>query len=376
MGVSPYSVDLPQWSVLGNFSASLMFSFALLEGVKTFKLEYQTGLLTYAKAKAQMERDIRKSYYQMLLLQENVGLLRESYAAAERQVTMARANYNAGLAPQLTLLQAQVARDNMKPNIDQAENGLKLLMANFAMTLGLDYDTQFELVPVEGELNYISLELKDLISKASQGKPDIIELRQSILYTTSARKSQALQMHTPYLNFAWAYAPTFIRDPWKDSWGEGDNWMDRGNFSITLGMSLNSLFPFTKQGQGLKDMDNTLRTLNITLAQAIRGTELEIYNTVFTLEKAQVTAEAQAQTVELAERSYRLTEEAYRAGLQDLLQVQNADLSRRQARVQMLEQQFNYRTGLIDLEYSIGVPFGTLSSQGSLDSQGDAGSVK
>ena len=64
----------------------------------------------------------------------------------------------------------------------------------------------------------------------------------------------------------------------------------------------------------------------------------------------------------LADRTYQLTEEAYRAGLQELLQVQSADLSRRQARVQMLEQQFNYRTGLIDLEYSIGVPFGALSS--------------
>jgi outer membrane protein TolC len=112
-------------------------------------------------------------------------------------------------------------------------------------------------------------------------------------------------------------------------------------------------------------MDNNLRALNIGLAQAIRGTEIEIYYTVFSLERAQISAETQAQTVALAERSYQLTEEAYRAGLQELLQVQNADLARRQARVQMLEQQFNYRTGLIDLEYSIGVPFGTLSNGGN-----------
>jgi outer membrane protein TolC len=46
--------------------------------------------------------------------------------------------------------------------------------------------------------------------------------------------------------------------------------------------------------------------------------------------------------------------------LQDFFQVQSAEQSLRQARVQMLEQQFNYLNGLIDLEYSIGVPFGTL----------------
>ncbi|WP_010259502.1 TolC family protein [Treponema primitia] len=359
---SPLQPEL--WSFNGNLSASLNFSFALIEGINSVKVNYQSGLLSFAKARAQMERDIRKSYYQMLLLQENIALLQGSFANAERQVTMAQANYRNGLVPQLTLLQAQVSRDNLKPSIDQMENGLKVAMANFAMSLGLDYDTQFELVPVTGDLNYISLDVKDLITKSANGKPDILELRQSVLAMQSLRKVQALQLYTPYINFAWNYSPTLL-GPWDNSWGDGDNWMDRGAFSITLGMSLNSLFPFTKQGQGLKDTDNNLRAQNILLAQAIRGTEIEIYNTVFSLERAQISAETQAQTVALAERSYQLTEEAYRAGLQELLQVQNADLARRQARVQMLEQQFNYRTGLIDLEYSIGVPFGTLSNGGN-----------
>jgi outer membrane protein TolC len=353
-----------QWSFNGTFSASLNFSFALIEGIRSIKLDYQAGLISYAKAQAQMERDIRKSYYQMLLLQENIALLRESFVNAERQVAMARANYNSGLVPQLTLFQAQVNRDTMKPAIDQAENGLRLTMANFAMNLGLDYDTQFELVPVTGDLDYIPLDVKDLIAKAVQGKPDIMELRQNLLSAESGRKAQALQLHTPSINFAWNYAPT-LSGPWDKSWFEGDNWADRGRCSVTLGMNLNSLLSCTKQGQGLKDADNNIRSLNIALAQTIRGTEIEIYNTILTLEQARVSAETQVQTVALAEQSYRLTEEAYRAGLQDLLQVQSADLSRRQAQVQVLEQQFNYLTGLIDLEYSIGVPFGTLSNWGN-----------
>jgi hypothetical protein len=45
--------------------------------------------------------------------------------------------------------------------------------------------------------------------------------------------------------------------------------------------------------------------------------------------------------------------------------VQNAELELKQAKVSVLEQQFNYLNGLIDLEYSIGVPFGTLSSKES-----------
>jgi outer membrane protein TolC len=361
-----YSVDVPQWSVSGNFSASLTFSFALIQGIRNIKANYQTGLLSYAKALAQTERDVRKAYYQMLLLQENISVLRSSFASAERQVATAQANYNSGLAPQLTLFQAQVSRDTMRPTIDQAENGLKLAMANFAMNLGLDYDTRFELVPVRGEPDYGSLNLQDLIRRAVNGKPDLMELRQTLLATEYGRKAQALQLYTPALIFSWNYSPA-MAGPWDNDWLDGDNWRDQGAFSITLSMSLNSLLPFTKQGQSLKDTDNALRTLNINLAQAIRGTEIEIYNTILSLEQSKTQAETQAATVALAERTYRLTEEAYRAGLQDFLQVQSTALSLEQARVQMLEQQFNYRTGLIDLEYSIGVPFGTLSNGGNAE---------
>jgi outer membrane protein TolC len=92
-----------------------------------------------------------------------------------------------------------------------------------------------------------------------------------------------------------------------------------------------------------------------------RETELEIYTKINSLEKIRTTADAQQAAVELAEQSYRLTEEAYRAGLQDFQAVQSAALALEQAKLQLLTQQFNYLSDLIDLEYSIGVPFGTLS---------------
>jgi outer membrane protein TolC len=337
----------------------------MVEGIRSIKQDYQTGLLNYAMAQTKMEQTIRKAYYDMLLAQENIAIQRESFANAERQVTMAQANYNNGLVPQLTLLQAQVSRDNLKPAIDQAETNFKLAMANFAMNLGLEYDTQFELVPVTGDLTYVPLDVKELVTKAANGKPEIMELRQQLLTLTSQRKAQALGFFTPYLRFGFDYSPTFL-GLW-DNMDDTDFWNghDSGIFSVTLGISLNSLFPFTKQGQGLKDFDNNIKAATIGLAQRIQGSEIEVYNTVLSLQRMQITAETLAQTVELADRSYRLTEEAYRAGLQELFSVQNADLARSQARLQMLSQQFDYLKGLIDLEYSIGVPFGTLSNGGN-----------
>ncbi|MDR0622886.1 MAG: TolC family protein [Treponema sp.] len=360
-GTTPYSVEAPQWHVQGNVSATLALTAALFAGIKTIRQDYRAGLVTFEKAKIQLERDVRKSYYQMLLLEESLAVQRDSLAAAERQVSIAQANYNSGLAPELTLLQAQVNLETLKPDIEEGENNFKLAMANFAMLLGLPYDTRFELIPREGDISYADLDTAELISKAASGKIDILELQQQILYIKSGRAAQALQLRTPNLILAWNYSPTFIADPWKDDWGDSDLWQKSGAFSITLQWKLNNLLPFTKEGQGLKDVDNQIKTATIGLARMIRGTELEIYNTVLSLEKTQASIEARNQTVMLARRSYESTERAYRAGLQDSNSVQNAEEALRQARMGVVQQQFNYLLGLIDLEYATGVPFGTLS---------------
>jgi len=360
---TPYSFDMPQWHIVGNIQMSLTISAAMFENMKRLRIDYEGGLLSYDKAKAQLERDVRKAYHNILLLQENIALMRGSYANVERQVQMAQANYNAGLAPELTLLQARVARENMRPVIDQVENGMKLSLAQFAMFLGLNYDTNFELEPLSENIGVVSLDVIDTISKASKEKPDIRELRNTIMMLQSARRAQVYAL-TPSLTLGWSSASAFIKDPWKDSWFDSsDDWKKSGSFSLTFALRLHSLIPFSTDSQGIKNLDDQIKTAAIGLAQLVNGTEIEVYNTVLALEKTRKNTKAQEETVGLAEQSFRLTEEAYRAGLQDYFQVQNAEQSLRQARVQLLEQQFNYLNGLIDLEYSLGVPFGTLSQR-------------
>ena len=366
--VTPYSVEVPQWRIVGNLQASLNLNAAMFENITRLRLDYESGLLTYEKAKAQLERDVRKAYHNMLLLQENIALLRSSFENVDRQVQMANANYNAGMVPELVYLQARVARENMRPMIDQAENGLKLSMAQFAMFLGLDYNTSFELIPVASNVDFIPFDVAEMIKQASSKKPDILELRQTILMMESARKAQIYAL-TPSLSLSWSGNSIFIpfgetQFTEKANFFKWDDWQKSGTFSITLGARLHSLLPWSTDSQGIKNIEDQITTANIGLAQLIRGTEIEIYNIILSLERARTSADVQAQTVALAEQSHRLTEQAYRAGLQDHSQVQNAEQSLHQARVQMLELQFNYLNSLIDLEYAIGVPFGTLSSKG------------
>ena len=363
-GVIPYSVSLPQWHVNGAFSATLNLSVALFEGVRSLNLDYQAGTISYDKAKLQIEQNVRKMYNNILLLEENAVLLQEMFDNTQRQADMAEANYKAGLAARLTWLQAQVAVENMKPSINDLDNSLKSLKGNFALLLGMSYDTPFELVPLSSGVSYIPQDVADLISKAASGKPDIMELEANIMTLRSQQKALKIQTYTPYISLGWSVSSLFNPqlNPFKDSWSDSSSWSKGGNFYVTVGWNINGLFPFTKEGQQIKDMNDNIQIQNDQLSQMIRDTELEIFTTVNSLEKIRTTAEAQAAAVDLAQQSYNLTEEAYKAGLQDFLSVQNSGLALEQAKLQLQTQQFNYLNGLIDLEYSTGVPFGTLTS--------------
>jgi len=371
----PITITLPQWHLNGSFSASLDFSFALIEGIRSYRLDYEAGLVGLEKAKLQMEQAVRKMYNQLLLLESNLALLKESYNNAVRQASIAQANFNAGLAPRLTLLQAQVAAENIKPNVSDLENSLKSLKGNFAILLGLSYDTPFEFEPIAFNIFDIPVELSELISRASREKPDIMELQASIMTLQSQKKALSLQQFTPFLRLGWTLTGLLnpMLDPFKDNLTNLDNWNKGGQFSVTLGLTLNNYFPFTKEGQQRKDMEANIQIQNTRLAQMVMETELEVFTKLASLEKTRTSADAQKNAVNLAEQSYKLTEEAYRSGLQDFQSVQSASLALEQAKLQLLQLNFNYLNDLIDLEYSIGVPFGTLSSA---NAAGIVGSTK
>jgi outer membrane protein TolC len=366
MGVMPYSQDVKSssWQLGGQGQIAWQgLNIALFEGLKKLKLDYQAGLVSYDKAKIQLERDIRKAYYTILLTREQIELLRQSYRNAQRQEDSARANYQAGLTPELYVMQAQVQRENLRPQMDQAETGLRLSKASFAVNLGLPFEEDFDLEPISLSTDFLPPDVEKMVKEAVNNKPDINELKAQIEAMHSARNALRYQLWTPSLGLSWGLnaGSVFTR---ADAGGTvNEAWGDltvRDTFSLSLSWSLNSILPFTTQGTNLVDLESNIRSMNINLAQAVRGTEVEVYSTMASLEQARVSAQAGRYTVQLATRSYQLTLEAYHAGLQNLLEVQNAELQLRQARIGLLQQQVNFLSGLIDLEYAIGVPFGTL----------------
>ncbi|MDR1507016.1 MAG: TolC family protein [Treponema sp.] len=352
----------PRWTAQGQLSFELGLNLATFERIKNLRLEYENGILSYEQARAQTEKTVRQTYYDVIYQGEQIDILEQSFANIQRQAAMAGANYRAGLIPEVDFLRAQVAVEIFKPGLDQAKNGLKTLTANFAFILGLPTNTEFELEAAPEEISYLQLDVDELNAKAFYGNWDIASLRKNILVTQSGQWAQFYSNYTPSLFFTWDLTRSMV-EPWENNLFNGSNWNPGGSLTIGVRFYLDRLLPFSQGAQGVKAIDDSIAVLNNRLAQLTQQTAMGVYSTVLSLEQIRSQAEAQKLTVNLAERSYELTEQAYRGGLRQLLDVQSAEQDLREARLNMLKQNTDYLKGILDLEYAIGVPFGTLEGR-------------
>jgi len=353
-----------QWSVSAGLDFSLTLNLALYNGVRATQIDYQAGRISYEQARKQIVRDVRKSFYNLLLMQENRELMVENIDAAERRYEQALINYENGMVPELTVLSAQVAWENLKPQLKAMDLGYRQAVQGFKMTLGMDLGSEIELTgSIDAEA--IDVETDDLIDRYLTDRLDIQSMLVSIRSLENQLKATKLQVYTPQLILGYNLDPTFGGDPWNDPWFGGDyEWNQRtGMFRATIALSLDGFLPFSQTQVGIRDLKDSIELSRIGLMQTIRGAEMEVDATVEQLKKSRDTMEALELNVNLARRAYEMAEEAYNAGSRELLEVENAEIDLKTAQVEVLKEKYNYLSALIDLEYQLNNNIGDMVSE-------------
>lgn len=336
------------WMVRGNVGISWNFSFALIDGMRLIKKQYEAGQITWDQTVRQNELQIRKLFYGLLLQQESLNLQKKSLENARLRAEQARVNYRNGLIPELTLLQSQVAYENARPNILKQEQALNQQLDLFGFMLGVPAGTKISL---EGEINpsFVDLNPDELISLYAQNHPDILSLQKNLEILNLNLSIQNVRAYAPDLQLSWGFQPVVsdISSNWIDTY------MDNGAFSATLAWNLTNLLPFSTNRQSARDTKDNIRKLELSLETLIEKTELDIRTQVDALAQSQAAIEASAGNIQLAQRSYDMTLVAYRNGTVELLDVRDAENQLNQAKLGLVNEKFNYLSGLLDLEYTL-----------------------
>jgi outer membrane protein TolC len=345
----------PSWEYSNSAGVSLSIAGSLLANLKLVAQNYRSGLLTYDVARRSLEKSVRQSYYNLLLEQENLKLEKSSIALKERSLADTQTKYKNGLSPELDVLSAQVALEQLKPQYDDLETTFLNDLGQFKVYLGVPLTTEIALTGSLNEAVEKALTLDKVPSLQGVDSPAVQEARMTVDSNRLSQESGDWGSWLPSLSLSYSTAPA-----WANTYGTGYAWADSGSLSLQLTYSLDSFFPWTASREKVVEAQETVRSSESQLEEARINSTLNRTNDVRKINQAVKSLSSLALNVLQAQKTYDLGLDAYNHGsksLTDLLSSQN-DLST--AQYNLLSERYTLLSTVLDLEYELDVPFGTL----------------
>lgn len=343
------------WNVAFGLSASLTLSASMIYGIKQTSIDYETGVISLDMAERRITRDVKKIFYNILLMQENITLMEQSIEAMEDRYEQAVNNYENGLVSEYIMLSTQVAYENTKPGLQDLIIAKDTLFLSFKQLIGLD---RRQPVTLDGSIEpgMATLEKAELMSLIEE-RSDIRLQKKMVEMLKNAKDLQQSLLY-PMLTIMFTFDPAFQNDPFSDPWFDNieEDWRQyAGRLMFTITVPIDGLIPYSKTQVSIAGSNDAIKQAELGIIQIRQAAELELESIFMKLQKSKKALEALKLNVQLAERAYTLAEEAYNAGSKELLEVQNSELELNKARIEVLKEQYTYVMGLLDLEYALNI---------------------
>ena len=319
----------------------------MIESIRAAKASYEAGEISWEQTAKEMEVNVKKMFYGLLLQEESLNIQRDKLNNAKARYEQASINYKNGLVPELSVLNSQVNYENQKPEVLSAEQSFKQQKDMFVFLLGLPFGTDIELKGTV-DSKFVEVNADELVSKYLENNDEVRSLKKNIELLNISLNASRFSTFTPSLSVNYGFQPVIYS---MGDWSSLDDANDTGKLSFTLVYSnLLDMLPFSANMQKMKDTKQQIAQAELGLEQLVQNTEIEIHTLVDNLYKCQANIEAMMRNVELARKAYNSTLRAYNNGTQELLEVRDSENSLNQARLGLMNEKFNYISALLDLE--------------------------
>ncbi len=349
------SIPLEDGDISYNFSGSVSISFtpSLFTAIKTAKLNYENGITSYENAVRTIEVNVRKVFCSLLYTKENISLQQRKLETAKSLYESNLAKYNRGQLSELDLLNSQYNYESVIPTLQSLQNNYENSIATFKQTLGLSQDVQIELVGnIEDYLNIGKIE----INKSIEEVPAVKTILANIELAKTSLLATRFSAWGPSLSASYSYG--------KAGTTASSDLRTTGNsISLSLRIPLDGFLPWSNGALSIANQKANLQDLELQLKEKKESVALEIQNNIKNIEQAQAQLKVLESNVQLAQKRYNMTLTAYNHGSKDLLTLQNASDALMTARDNLNSQKIKIFSAILDLENTLGVPFGTLGKE-------------
>lgn len=291
-----------------------------------------------------IKSDVKKSFYNVLLLKEVITLNQQSIDNAQENLRVVEARYRAGVALEYDYIRAKVKVETLKPQLTQSENNLEIAKQFLKNNIGLKDEQNID---VTGSLAYDSLEVwgstDELIKKISSSNVAIRQLKLS-------KKINEQLVDIDYAN----YLPKFyVFGQWSSQANENDGRSLTGyRFynSIVAGIGLNWNLNLFRNSY--KEEQSKIEVLK-SEEQIVKTKELlktQTRSIILKIEDAKNRIRSQQEIVNTAQRGYDLAVISYKSGVLNQIDVVDAELALSQVKLAYIQAIYDYLIARSELE--------------------------
>ena len=276
MGPGGRVADRNVWTPGFSLSAQVTFSAALIENIRRAQTDYAAGLLSYEAARQELELNVRRLFYHILLLDANRELAAQNFASAQARYEQSAALARAGQVPHLDEFSARVDMENMRPAVRNAEIMYENALDSFKAILGLPSDA---VIRLDGSLAAaVNFSAAGTQTRGSRTIGDCLEtarLRKSIQSMEAQRNAVRNSAYIPSLRLVWNSTPLYNM--------QHGFWTDNGSFTISLGLNLDNFLPWSVARTQMDALNDQIQSTHIQLADSLRNRENRVNQNMRTI---------------------------------------------------------------------------------------------
>jgi outer membrane protein len=274
-----------------------------------------------------LELDVRTAYYQALFARELETIAEAAIVQAESFLNQVQLRLKAGYASDLDVLRAEVALENLRPQLVEAQNARQLAELNLKRLVNVPLDQPIELttrldIPIDTEpkVDRAAAEALLLQRPAVRAAEAQVAARRA---GVDAARAAYLPSVSLQLAFGAQAFPGGLVNFSDAAW--------RPNGNATIGVQV-PIFSGFERAADVGQAQVQLRQAELQAAQLREAVHLEYEQAHGERERARATIAARQRTIDQAQRVYDLTVLRFEQGQATQLEVTDARLALLQAR--------------------------------------------
>ncbi|HEY1792318.1 MAG TPA: TolC family protein [Opitutaceae bacterium] len=293
--------------------------------------------------------DVRTKFYNVILNREKIGVEEENVKLYQHQLDDEKNQFESGSVSNFEVLRAKVALANAQPNLISARNGYRIAIEQLRQSIGAPGSAPFPEVAGDLDVHVASFDADTAIASAHEHRPELMRLSKlesaGERAVTSARAAYypTVQAFGGYQWDGFNYVTQTFGAP-----SSANGWL----FGL---QSSWAIFDGRATSGRVSQAKSQLEQARLSRATEELEIDVEVRQTLSTLQEAGELVTASQQTVEQAEEALRLADAKFHAGSATQLDVLTSQVALEQAKTDKLSANYNYIVAVANVRKAIGL---------------------